>query len=144
MIEFTTSIDIEASVKAVFDYVSTGENFNEWNSAVKKIKRLTDELKGLGSKYIMMRELPQGKVFNELEVIEFKPNQEFIIKTTSGATPFMYDYIFTPKNGVTRLTLKAEVNLAGFNDTLSPILARSIQRGVNLSLQTLRNILEKD
>ena len=100
MIRFSESIDIEASVEAVFDYISTGENLYEWDSSVKSIKRLSDVLKGLGTKYIMMRELPQGKVFNKLEVIEFKPNQEFKIKTTSGTTPFTHDYIFNPKNGV--------------------------------------------
>jgi hypothetical protein len=144
MIQFTTSIDIEASVEAVFDYVSTGENFDEWNSAVKKIKILTDEPKGLGSKYIMMRELPQGRVFNELEVIEFEPNEEFIIKTTSGETPFKYDYIFAPKNEGTRLILEAEVKLSGFKDVISPILARFIKRGVNKNFQTLKKILEKN
>ena len=144
MIQFNTSIDIEASVEAVFDYVSTGENFDEWNSAVKKIKRITDKPKGLGSKYIMMRELPHGKVFNELEVIEFKPNEEFIIKTTSGETTFKYNYIFTPKNGGTRLILEAEVKLSGFKDVISPILARFIKRGINANFQTLKNILEKN
>jgi len=144
LLRFTISIKIEASVEAVFDYVSTGENFEEWNSAIKKIKRLTDGPKGLGSKYIMMRELPQGKVFNELEVTEFKPNKEFIIKTTSGATPFIYNYIFTSKNGVTKLTLNAEVEISGFNDMLSPIFARFIKRGVKANFQTLKNILERN
>ncbi len=142
MIRFSESIDIEASVEAVFDYISTGENLYEWDSSVKSIKRLSDVLKGLGTKYIMMRELPQGKVFNKLEVIEFKPNQEFKIKTTSGTTPFTHDYIFNPKNGVTRLILKAEVKLSGFKDILSPILARFIKRGVRKDFQTLKNILE--
>lgn len=92
---------------------------------------------------MVIRELPQGKVVNELEVIDFKPYEEFIIKTTAGQTPFRYDYLFTSKNGVTRLILKAEVKLSGFKGRLSPILARFVKRGVNSNFKTLKNILEK-
>lgn len=49
MVKFTISIDIEAPVKTVFDYVTTGENFDKWNSAIRSIKKLSEGSKGPGT-----------------------------------------------------------------------------------------------
>ena len=89
----------------------------------------------------MERELPGGRAENEIEIIDREPQREFAMRTTSGPTPFVYRYRFSPERGGTRLDLEAAVELEGVAARLGPLAARMVKRGVDDNLARLRRIL---
>ena len=94
---FTTSVRIEKPVAEVFDYVSDPTTFQQWNSAVQEVRQTSGGAEGVGATYLMERELPDGRAENALEVVEVNRPTLFVIRTTSGPTPFHYRYVLDDK-----------------------------------------------
>jgi uncharacterized protein YndB with AHSA1/START domain len=110
--EFETSVRIERAVEEVFEYVSDPRNFPRWNSAVQAVSVTSGE-GDPGSTYLMERELPGGRAQNELEILDRDRPTEFVMRTTSGRTPFVYRYRFDSDGPTTVVHLAAEVELSG-------------------------------
>jgi hypothetical protein len=63
------------------------------------------------------------------------------MRTTSGPTPFLYRYTFSPRGDGTRLELEAVVQLEGLPARLGVLAARAVKRGVADNLTALEGIL---
>ncbi len=139
---FETSLRIERPVEDVFDFVSDPQNFPRWNSAVQAVRQTSPGESGVGSTYLMERQLPGGRAENELEITGRERPTEFAMRTTSGPTPLVYRYRFVPESGATVLQLAADVELPGIAGALGPLAARAVKRGVDANFATLKQILE--
>jgi uncharacterized protein YndB with AHSA1/START domain len=107
VITFEASVRIERPIDEVFAYVANPLLFPRWNSAVQTVHRASGESGVPGSTYSMRRRLPTGQVENELKVLSHEPPTKFGIGTTSGPTPFLYDYRFAPDGTGTVVHLDA-------------------------------------
>jgi uncharacterized protein YndB with AHSA1/START domain len=141
-INFETSVTIERPVEEVFDYVSDPTTYPRWNSAVQSVQETSAGADGIGATYSMERELPSGAAHNELEVVEVNRPSLFVIRTTSGPTPFLYRYLLTDEEGATLLQLAAEVELGGLAGALGPLASRAVKRGVDSNFADLKRTLE--
>jgi uncharacterized protein YndB with AHSA1/START domain len=150
VINFEASVRIDRPVEDVFAFVSDPLLFPRWNSAVRAVDNISgatgEVVSGatgeVGSTYSMRRELPGGQVENELEVLVRVRPEEFVIRTTSGPTPFHYHYRFAPDGAGTVVHLEASVELPGVAGKLGPFAARAVRRGVDANFGTLKRILE--
>jgi uncharacterized protein YndB with AHSA1/START domain len=140
-VEFETEIRIERPVETVFDYVSDPTNFPSWNSAVQAV-RVTSGEGEPGSTYLMERDLPGGRAENALEIVDVTSPSEFVIRTTSGPTPFVYRYQFEADGQATLMRLAATVELSGIAGALGPLASRAVKRGVDSNFADLKRILE--
>jgi uncharacterized protein YndB with AHSA1/START domain len=113
VIAFEADVRIDRRIEDVFAYVSDPLNFPRWNSAVEAVRKTSAGQNGVASTYSMERELPSGRVVNELEVVASERPREFAIRTTAGPTPFLYRYRFSAEDGDTVMRLEAEVELPG-------------------------------
>jgi hypothetical protein len=144
VITFETSIRIDRPIDEVFAYVSDPLRFPRWNSAVQAVHEAPGQGREVGSIFTMERELPTGRVENELEVFARDHPSEFGIRTTSGPTPFVYRYRFArPEHASTEVHLDAEVELEGASSLLGPLAARVVKRGVDANFAALKSILER-
>jgi uncharacterized protein YndB with AHSA1/START domain len=141
-IDFEASVRIERPAEEVFDYVSDPTTYPRWNSAVQSVRETSPGADGVGATYSMERELPDGRAENDLEVVEVNRPSLFVIRTTSGPTPFLYRYVLADEEGGTLLQLAAEVELGGFAGALGPIASRAVKRGVDSNFADLKRILE--
>jgi uncharacterized protein YndB with AHSA1/START domain len=141
-IDFETSVRIERPAEEVFDYVSDPTTYPRWNSAVQSVRETSPGADGVGATYSMERELPDGRAENDLEVVEVNRPSLFVIRTTSGPTPFLYRYVLADEEGGTLLQLSAEVELGGLAGALGPIASRAVKRGVDSNFADLKRILE--
>jgi uncharacterized protein YndB with AHSA1/START domain len=89
VIAFETNVRIDRPVEEVFAYVSEPLNFPRWNWAVESMRKTSAGQEGVGSRYVMERELPTGHAINELNVVASEPPREFAIRATTGPTPFL-------------------------------------------------------
>jgi carbon monoxide dehydrogenase subunit G len=142
MIRVQTGIRIERAAEDVFDILSDPLRFPSWNSAVESVQHTSGRARAAGSKYSMWRELPGGRVENELEIAGLDHPTEFAIRTTSGPTPFVYRYRVSPDGGGTVVTLDGSVALPRPAALVASLAARAVKRGVDANLDTLKRILE--
>jgi uncharacterized protein YndB with AHSA1/START domain len=142
VISFETSVRIERPIEEVFAFVSDPLLFPQWNSAVQAVHPTGEETGGLRSTYSMERELPTGRVENELEVVEREYPTAFGIRTTSGPTPFLYRYRFASDGVDTVVHLDASVEVPGVAAMLGPLAARAVRRGVDANFAALKRTLE--
>jgi hypothetical protein len=142
MIRLEEKIMVNRSIEEVFNFVADGENMTLWNSAVFKIEKVSTGPLGVGTQFWMLRNLPSGRAENIFEVITYKPNTEFSIKTISGPTPFVYHYHFTSVDSSTSLTLVAEIKLNGLGKIVKPLLAIGIRKGIKDNLNTLKRLMQ--
>jgi uncharacterized protein YndB with AHSA1/START domain len=139
---FETSVRIDRPIEVVFDYVSDPTTFPRWNSAVQSVRETSAGADGVGATYLMERELPGGRAENALEVVEANRPTLFVIRTTSGPTPFLYRYVMADEEGATQLALSAEVELGGVAGALGPLASRAVKRGVDSNFADLKRVLE--
>jgi hypothetical protein len=142
MITFEGDVVIHCPNNALFDFIADGEKGSQWNSAVKKVEKISDGPVGLGTRYHMVRELPWGVVENEYEIIDYVPGSTITIKTVSGPTPFKYRYTLTSLNGGTRLTLDGEGETSDITHVPGFVMKVAIKRGVRANLERLKEIME--
>jgi uncharacterized protein YndB with AHSA1/START domain len=139
---FETSIHISRPIEEVFAYVSDPLKFDRWNAAGVALRKLRGRETELGSTYATERELPSGRVQNELAVVAHEPPTEFGIHTTSGPTPFDYRYRFSTADSETIVHLDAVVELDGAAALLGPLAGRAVKRGVDRNLDELKRLFE--
>ncbi|MGD8584334.1 MAG: SRPBCC family protein [Chloroflexota bacterium] len=142
MIHFNVSVQIDRPQEQVFAYVADESNLARWNSAVQSVHHTSPGPARVGATYNMVRQLPQGQVENTYKITAFQPDEALAIETTSGPTPFRYDYRFEPVANGTKLSLSAEVKTSGLAGLVTPLLSHGIRRGVEANLATLKQILE--
>ena len=119
VISFRDSIRIDRPIEQVFAFVSDPiqlpalELGGAGRAAYLRRARSLERDRRPGSTYAMERELPSGQVENGLEVFAREQPTEFGIRTTSGPTPFVYDYQFGFDGEDTIVHLDASVELDG-------------------------------
>jgi uncharacterized membrane protein len=136
MIVVDRKIRIGRDIDEVFTYVANPENLPEWNSAVTDVRPANQP------KYVMTRQLPTGAATNELEVVASEFPSRFAIETTSGPTPFHYEYRFSGDGDVTSLELHARADLGPAANLLGPLARRGLASGIQANLEILKAILE--
>ena len=139
---FETAVRIARPIEDVFAFVSDAANLPQWNSAVQAVRKTSEGERGVGSTYVMDRELPSGKARNEFEIVACERPTEFSIRTTSGPTPFGYSYRLSSENGVTVVHLDADVQLATVPALVGPLARHAVRRGVDRNFRTLKRIVE--
>jgi uncharacterized protein YndB with AHSA1/START domain len=136
MIKIQTRVRIGRPADRVFALLADPLRFPLWNSAVKAV-----EQRGAG--YVMYRSLPTGPAENGLEVVDREPPTRFAIRTTSGPTPFLYEYSLSEEEGATVVALDASVELDGPFAVLGRVAGRAVKRGIDANLAALRDALER-
>jgi hypothetical protein len=115
-------------IEEVFDFVADPLNLPHWNSAVRTVWKRSGRESEVGSTYSMERELPSGRVRNDLEIFAHGYPAEFGIRATSGPTPFSYRYGFSSDNGETVVQLDGVFDLDGVAGLLGPLAGRAVKR----------------
>jgi uncharacterized protein YndB with AHSA1/START domain len=136
-----TNIRIRRDIESVFAYVTDPRRMPAWNSAVTDVR--PEDGDTAGRRYVMTRRLPTGTATNGLLVTAVDAPVRFAIETTSGPTPFRYEYRFTAADGATTVALDARADLTSLG-VLAPLARRGLARGIEANLQTLRRILERN
>jgi hypothetical protein len=143
VIRFESSVTIERAIEDVFAFVSDPLRFPDWNSAVQSVRKIAGQEAQVGSTYSMERELPSGRVHNELEIFAREGSTEFGIRTTSGPTPFVYRYRFSSGSDGTLVNLDGRVELPRAASLVAPLAARAVKRGVDMNFAALKRALEE-
>lgn len=142
---FEISLDIRRPAAAVFAYVADFRTMPRWYGAVERVTATTAATTGKAARFHMVRSLPGGPAHNDVEVTAYTSGEEVAFSSTSGPTPFRYDYRIEPIPGGTRLTLTGQISGAGLPGPathLGGIAERLFERGMKKNLHVLKQLLE--
>lgn len=142
---FTITTSIRRPRGEVFEFMSDGSKTPLWYEAVQSARKTTSGPIGRGSRYEFTRNLPQGRVTNEVEVSEFEVPRRVTFTSISGPTPFRYRYDLAETHEGTALTLHGEIRgkgLSGPAALLAPLASQFFKRGMEKNLAALTRTLE--
>lgn len=141
---FELSLDIGAEPRDVFGFVADFATMPQWYSAVQRVDRVGG-VGGLGTRYLVHRDLPGGPARNEVDITSFTAGEEVTFTSQSGPTPFVYRYRIEAADGRTRLVLEGSISGAGLGGPaalLAPLAEGLFKRGMKDNLNQLKAILE--
>jgi uncharacterized protein YndB with AHSA1/START domain len=141
VIVINATIRIQRGIDDVFAYVAAPEHFPAWNSAVTDVQPLSAA--GDHAAFVMIRQLPTGVATNELRVVAVEPPRRFVLETTSGPTPFHYEYRFSEDDHATTIELDAQADLGTLATLLGPLARHGLEHGIRANLETLKGLLER-
>jgi uncharacterized protein YndB with AHSA1/START domain len=142
---FQISLDIHRPSSDVFAFVADFRTMPTWYDAVERVTATTAASAGQGARFRMVRSLPGGRAYNDVEVTSFQPNEEITFASINGPTPFRYHYRLEPIPGGTRLTLDGQISAEGLTGPaahLGGLAERLFEHGMKTNLRALKRIIE--
>jgi uncharacterized membrane protein len=142
---FQISLDIHRPSSDVFAFVADFQNMPTWYDAVERVTATTAASAGKGTRFHMVRALPGGRAYNDVEVTSYQPNEEITFASINGPTPFRYHYRLEPIAGGTRLILEGQISAEGLTGPaahLGGLAERLFEHGMKTNLRALRRIIE--
>lgn len=144
MATLTRSIDINAPVEKVFDFVvDVGRLFMSWpeDVAVRDVKLTPD---GVGSSARLYAHVLAIHMEGTVEYTEVVPNERIVAQVRFAAEKPTWVYTFEPQDGGTRLTAEGEwhVNLPGVGKPLEGMLVKEHETPIEKMLATIKAQVE--
>ncbi len=101
----------DAPLDRVFDYLADSRNIEEWFYGVREIRPLTDQIRGLGSTYLIT--LNVGRPLSaKIRCTEFVENELIAVETFDGPTASTR-WTFTREGDGTRIHGRFDYTLPG-------------------------------
>lgn len=91
----TVSRTIKAPVERVFDAVAHIENFSEAVSTITNVEFLSEQRRGVGTRFRETRVMGRREATTELEVTEYEPGERIRLMAEEGGST--WDSVFTTK-----------------------------------------------
>ncbi|MBD3225516.1 MAG: hypothetical protein GF313_12375 [Caldithrix sp.] len=136
--KFQNVIEIQASIKDVFEFVADMRNMPKWNYFVKRVTQENGDRPELGARYYQTRKTDSQRY----EIIQYEPGQSLIIKTIPGDSPMFERHLrFEAIANGTRLIDEMSLR-TGYPGILERLVVGRIRRAVAENLGKLKELLE--
>lgn len=110
MLRIHETIEIEAPVESVFEFVADFRNALQWMHGFHEFKPLTRQSSGKGAKVRAAGRLTGVPVVTELEIVEFIPNRRLVSVSNSGLRSTS-TWLFEPIARGTRVSFVADYEI---------------------------------
>ncbi|MCU1423462.1 MAG: hypothetical protein JWN36_3113 [Microbacteriaceae bacterium] len=141
---FELDLTIAAPPRDVFAFIADFATMPRWYSAVKRVDRIHGT-GGIGTRYLVYRDLPGGPAENEVELTDLVDGTGVTFASQRGPTPFVYRYTVAPAGDGTRLVLNGSISgegLPGPAALFAPLAEGLFKRGMRDNLGVLKRIVE--
>jgi uncharacterized membrane protein len=141
MIRVENSVLIEQPVGKVFEYVTDISNNPKWQTDILELAITSTGPFELGSTYRCVNRFMGKRIETEGVITEFVPDQACSFRITSGSVTGESRFLFEGKNGTTKFTTSAALEL-GFLNLGKVIVKRKICTQLKNDMCRLKAILE--
>ena len=141
MIEADGSVQIDAPIEAVFDYLADARNEPQWLPGAQEVGKTSDGPVGLGTRFegVYAR---AGRV--ALELVEFVPPTRVTFRARVKIADFDDAVTLTERDGGTALSARMEAGPRGAMKLFAPPMARTMRRQFETDWMHLKEALERD
>lgn len=142
-VDVSNSIEIARPVEAVAAYAVEPDNAPAWYRNIKSIAWLTSRPLQVGTKLDFVAEFLGRRLAYTYEVVEFVPNERFVMRTAQGPFPMETTYTFEALGPeTTRMSLRNRGRPAGFASIVAPVMASAMNAANRKDLAAIKAILE--
>jgi uncharacterized membrane protein len=142
MIHIEESITINRPIEEVFAYVSDFRTASQWQSGMVDVRLTPEGPVGVGTRATFERVFLGRKLEMTVEIVEYQPPTKQAFKSISGPMPTTVSRRFEPTAMGTKYSMVIEAQAGGVFALAEPLVARSLSRGVEADLGTLKDLLE--
>src|SRR5688500_9530287 len=123
-VNVTTEIIIERPVNKVAGYASDPDNATQWYANIKSVTWNTSKEIRVGSKIEFMAQFLGKRLIYTYEIVEFLPNEKFVMRTADGPFPMETTYLWKSlSENKTKMTLINRGSPSGFSKFLAPFMS---------------------
>jgi carbon monoxide dehydrogenase subunit G len=143
MLEYHTSIIINRTPQDVFAFITDPQNLGTYRLDLASYEMQTDGGFAKGTRWLE-HGIPLGskEIIGQVEVVDFIPDKQFTICTTTDKTPFYTVYAVEPVAEGTRLSFYLKGELPGFLKMLEPIIKRRVASATEMNFEHLKLVME--
>ena len=127
---------------AVFALISDATKEPQWNPAVLRTERLSEQESGIGTLYRETHRVIFRQNTMTFEVVSYQPDHQFGIKALSGGPLQISQYTLVPHPDGVQVTLSVEIQIPAIFRFLAPLLRRMASEEALKSLTRLKQFLE--
>lgn len=127
----------------VFAFVANPGNYALWQPYVKEAKITSKGGFRLDATYQYTFQAAGSIIETQGKITEYALNNRYAFQSTDGPFPITGSFSFEDADGFTEVTASGEADPGGYFSMAKGILSLLLGRELNLSLRTLKEILEK-
>lgn len=143
MVDVVTEIIIKRPIAEVSAYASNPDHAPEWYVNIQSAEWKTAKPLQIGSKIAFKANFLGRELAYVYEIVEWIPEERFIMKTADGPFPMETTYTWNKIDGnQTRMTLRNRGVPTGFSKIFSPFMAPMMKRANMKDLRKIKEILE--
>lgn len=142
MIRLDKAVTINRPIGDVYSFILDFENESKWASEVVRTERTSEGPIGVGSTFDDHVEFMGKTMKTSYEILSLVPNSAITIRTSSGPVPFTATYAFDGSNGMTHVSIAAEVEPGGFFKLATPMIRRRLDKQWTRNFANLKALLE--
>jgi len=138
MARYIDAIDLPIPVEEAFDYLADFSRTAEWDPGVVSAERLTRGPIGRGSRFRVDVSFLRRRLPLEYRIEVFERPHHLVLEGGDGSIRSVDEISFAPRNGGTRVTYEANLELTGVLSLADPILDVLFQRIGRFAVRGLR------
>ena len=138
MARYVDAIDLPLPTEQAFAYLADFSNTQAWDPGVVSAQRLARGEIGLGSRFRVVVRFAGRTLSLDYEITAFEPPTRLVLRGSDGQIESIDELGFVPREGGTRVTYEACLELVGIRRLADPILDLLFQRVGRLAVRGLR------
>ncbi len=142
-IDVSTEIIINCGIDKVSAFSADPDNAQKWYVNISSVEWWTSPPLRVGSKIAFIAHFFGQKLRYTYEVIEYEPNQKFVMQTSQGPFPMQTCYTWEAcGSDSTKMILRNTGIPTGFSKIMTPFMSIAMKRANKKDLALLKQILE--
>ena len=142
-VNVSTEIIIQRPLDQVARYASNPENATQWYANIKSVEWKTSKEIRVGSKIEFIAQFLGKRLIYTYEIVEFIPDQKFVMRTAHGPFPMETTYLWRSLSGSeTKMTLINRGTPSGFSKFMAPFMSFAMRSANLKDLKRIKHILE--
>jgi hypothetical protein len=138
-----TTIVIARPRQVVSTFAADPDRAPAWYQNIKAVEWKTPSPLAVGSRIAFIAQFLGRRLAYTYEVVEWRPDERFVIRTVDGPFPMETTYVWDDaEGGATRMTLRNRGTPTGFSFWLAPLIAGAMRRANRKDLAALKALLE--
>lgn len=143
-VDVSTEILIHCPIATVAKYASDPDNATEWYTNIKSVRWKTSKPLNEGSQIAFTSKFLGKSLAYTYEVVEFIPNEKFVMRTADGPFPMETTYRWQSISETeTKMTLRNRGTPLGFSKIFMPFMIFAMRKANRKDLIRIKQILEK-
>ncbi len=138
--------EIAAPKEKVFEVFSDLEGLAKNVTAITKMETLTEGEIGVGTRFKETRVMFGSESSEEMEIVEFVPNERIKEEARSGGAHYISEWSFSERKGVTTVSVEFSATaISLWGNLMSPLLffmAGSMKKAFLTDMEELKKVIE--